>query len=296
MIEEFWKDRTVLRWMMTQWCNYACWYCRQDHSRVQMYRGGAGHWIDNRPIGDWLAALDRFDGTTLVVLLTGGEPMLDRVPFRALLAHLSAASYVEAVRVDTNLSWRPHEYAPSPKVKLMASYHPSEVEEQQFFARLDAVLAEGWSVSVGNYVVTQDRVPDLPRVADLFASRGVPINVLPAFGAPELVDVPALRRYIHPKDWPHRFGAETRGKPCLFPTAAYEMQPNGDIRVGCHGEMAGSIFAELPARFVGYTPCPHQDCFCVDKYTFLQEMDCNTDPLPMESLRRRIPLEVLRAT
>jgi hypothetical protein len=294
--EEAWTDRVLVRWMMTQWCNYSCWYCRQDHSRKQEYKGRAGHWADNASPLAWFQAFDKhFSKARLTLLMTGGEPMLDRKNVFCLYQMLIDRPWLELLHVDTNGSWDPASYPVSDKVRLKMSWHPSEIDDASFLSRLDAFLAAGWQVPIVSLVVDGDRAMALDAYAKCLDSRKVAFNVIPIFGersyfTPDQTAI--LKRYISSKDWPRRFSDPTFGDPCLFPSIAYEMEPGGQLRVGCHKELSGDIFAdELPVRLSGYTPCPDADCFCVDKYSFMKEQD-GVATLPAEALAGRIPLRM----
>lgn len=299
MSQEFWqRPRTILRWMITQWCNYDCWYCRQDHARDQVYRGAKGHWADNAPVDRWLGAISHhFRSHRLNLHITGGETMLDKENMFKLLMRLHQMDFVETIRIDTNASWS-WDTSFKSKVRLMVSYHPSETTDEVFFAKLDQLRSRDWNVEVVSYVVYADRIGDIARMHKAVTDHGIALNVLPAFGRSEFFseeDVKELRKYISEKDWPNRFQDSTFQKDCLFPGIAYEMYPSGEIHVGCHDELKGSIFDEkLPDRMDGYSPCPHQKCYCEDKYMFLKEVGgAEVAQYPLEALASRIPLRVL---
>lgn len=285
---EFWSSRVFLRWMQTQWCNYRCWYCRQDHTRKQMYRGAAGHWIDNAPLLAWVDAFDQhFAGRKLSLSITGGEPMLDKKNMDPFLQHCADASYVDSVRVDTNGSWDPAGWrADVSKVRLMVSYHSTETTLQEFRRSLDRLLSCGWKVAVVNIVVDPARFDEL-----LSVDLPIPVAYLLMYGKLDLYtaeQAAVLRSKHHAADWPHRAEERTKGKPCLFPSTAYEMEPDGSVRAGCTPELNGSLFGELPVRRSGYTPCPYEDCCCVDKYGFLEDMPPVTSAQPLDLCAERL--------
>lgn len=267
---------TLVHWLSTQWCNYSCWYCRQDHARKQTYKGSPGHWADCRPVADWAAAFDRhFWGDQLTLVVTGGEFLLDVKNARKLLFYLHDQPYFAAAHVDTNLSWDFERYEGlQDKVELVPSLHPTDMEEREFVAKLRAALARGWRVRRLNYVCTPDRVPTLARLHAEFASMGVRLNPLTAFGYVDQYspnELAEFRRHIPKVVWPHRVNESTAGEPCLFPSLAYEMEADGSLFVGCSEELKGSIFdAELPKRPTGDVPCPHQDCFCDNKHPYME--------------------------
>lgn len=242
----------------------------------------------------WCDAIKRhFSEDRLHIHVTGGETMLDKQNMRAFIFAINGWDFVETLRIDTNASWD-WDIADKSKIHLMVSYHPSEIEDRAFFARLESLQLLGWHIEVVNYVVYADRVSDVKRMADAIAP--LKLNVLPAFGRKEFFsadDVSELRKYISDKDWPNRFQEPTIGKECLFPGVAYEMHPSGEIHIGCHEELKGSIFdVMLPHRFDGYSLCPHQKCYCDDKYAFLKEVN-DAPELPLQNLVSRIPLRLI---
>lgn len=60
-----WKPRdapnaTLVRWHITEWCNYHCLYCPQTHGRYAPKGNGAtAHAFDNFPLEQWLQAFRR---------------------------------------------------------------------------------------------------------------------------------------------------------------------------------------------------------------------------------------------
>lgn len=88
---------------------------------------------------------------------------------------------LQEVVIDTNLSWDPAKFegTPRPKVSMMASFHPSEIAEEDFFFKLRHVQTCGWRVRMVNYVVTPARVSDLKRLMVKCQQHGTPMTVLP---------------------------------------------------------------------------------------------------------------------
>jgi hypothetical protein len=91
-----------------------------------------------------------------------------------------------------------------------------------------------------------------------------------------------LQAELSELDFHYRSGESPHGKKCLFPAVGYELDYRGNVHVGCHDDARGSFFdAALPQLFAGPVPCPHMTCVCLDKYSFLAEINRNTglDPL-----------------
>jgi len=285
-VESVWKDRTLVRWVCTQWCNYSCSYCNQEHSRKQTYRGKPGHWADNASVDCWLTAFNAIPNLSLII--TGGEPFVDRKSMKPFLEGLAAAS----VKIDTNGSWDPYEWKP-PKCDplLLVSYHPEQVHEDFFFHQLRAISLFGWRIGAVNVVAKSGQLNVLPRLQARCNEAGTVLSVLPLDGnlnsyTPN--EQLELRNYIPCIYADIRTGSSPMGKPCLHPSVAYKVYPDGSAEVGCYPRKIGSVFDGLPKRLHGYTPCPHSSCFCIEKFSFLQELSVNLSPMPMVDYARRL--------
>jgi len=281
---------TLLRWLMTEWCNYRCPYCPQTHDRrADKGHGMTAHAFDNFPVEQWLEAFDRHFATTrLSLVLTGGEPMVDRRRMLGFLNHLSARALVECIRIDTNLWWRPEQFAglDPAKIILMCTFHPSQVEEAVFIERLQAVQRYGLSIGMVNYVMDDDNGTQFVERAKLFAGLGVTLHPNPLWnrrGDYSEAGLALVRRAIPEHDYRYRTGLESpKGKPCHFPSLSYEMDATGKITPGCLYDRTGSFFdPHLPAGPEAAVPCPFSKCVCLDKYSFLDgfERNVSTNPL-----------------
>lgn len=278
-----------VRWICTQWCNYACKYCRQDHSRNSKYRGNASHWVDNASVSTWIDAFaEHFSGAHLAI--TGGEPMLDRKHMDELLCNVDFSR----MRMDTNGTSDPSKWkCDKSKVVLMMSYHPSEVSEDKFLDQLKRHLDCGWNVAMVTLVVLPDRFDMLKRMTSKTKPLGVPINANVYDGnlrhyTPEQVEL--LKAAVPSDDWYFRTGGTTLGMQCTYPAAAYEMYPDGSLEVACHPHLSGSVFGSLPTLFEGSASCPKMRCTCLDKYSHLKDLGLNAGATPLESYAGRIPL------
>lgn len=57
---------------------------------------------------------------------------------------------------------------------------------------------------------------------------------------------------------------------------------NGQIYVGCHPQVSGSFFNHsLVPTFDGPVPCSAKACVCLDMYSFLEDVNRNTDVNPL---------------
>lgn len=286
--ERIWTNRRLVRWHMTEWCNYNCSYCPQDHGRRT---GRLGHWTDNKPVEDWLAALKfHFNQYKLSLLISGGEPMIDYKNLHVLVSSLLEEDYVDAIKIDTNLSV----VRPMPvdeRLVFMASYHPEHTGVVQFLLKLDKAEDMGWNFLVINIVAKPGDFENIRRVKRTIELNGFHVSILPKDGclneysAEEIAD---LRSWIPPADWHIRTGGSPMGMTCLHPAVAYKMYGDGSIEVGCHSRREGNLFGTLPVLFEHAIPCPRGQCFCTEKYTFT--MDVNHGPMPLKQFTERLAL------
>ncbi len=195
---------------------------------------------------------------------------------------------VEVIRIDTNAFWDPTPYARLPRRKLilMCTYHPTEVSEPAFLQRIDRLLSSGFRIGMVNLVMTHEQFERYPLLKDLLARRGVPLHPNPLWDSggyytPQEQEL--LRRELPPGDLGYRSQAlSPRGKPCLHPAVAYRLDQTGRIAVGCHEDRYGDFFgATLPGLFPGPVACPHGSCVCLDMYSFLGEINRNSQASPL---------------
>lgn len=296
--EKLWKggerQRVLVRWYATRWCNYKCHYCPQEHERKQTYRGSPGHWADNATPNEWIAAFRKhFSGVDLALCFTGGEPMLDKRATNELLNKLLREPYVVKCKIDTNGTWNPSGWTlPKEKLSLMMSYHPTQANMQTFLKNLDGLLKYQWPVVLVNWVMLPGHFGGLMELTWQLKDRGIPLNLLPVDGsnasytdAEKLI----LDEYLMPDSRDICNGVSPMGEACLHPAVSYKVYPNGDVEVGCHEHLTGSLFSELPKLFKSYVPCPRDQCLCLEKWTFLERLGLyNVDPLPIDNYVRRL--------
>lgn len=293
-ILELWKPAEgqpiiLLRWLITEWCNYSCHYCPQTHDRRAPKGDYTAHAFDNQPLERWLEAFERhFADNRLSLVITGGEPMLDRKAMPVLLERLTGMSTVECVRIDTNASFDPELYdaLDRHKITLMCTFHPTETDEDKFFAKALQLRDLGFRIGMVNYVMTHDNSAAYEERRQRFADEGIMLHPNPLWNSQGYYsdgDRELLRSYLPDLDYRYRtFDESPKGKKCLFPAIAYQMNQWGRINVGCYAGIAGSFFDDgLPGLFARTAPCPAATCRCLDMYSFLEGEDRNrsADPL-----------------
>ncbi len=144
-IMKTWQDAILLRWYLSEWCNYSCPYCSQDHSRGRANDDGFSvHCFDNYPPRDWADAIDRaFHDKELALTLSGGEAMLDVKNMHEFLSIILQKKNVSNIRIDTNLSWNLESYSNLPhkeKVIFMCTFHPSQTQCDTFSTKSNKTL------------------------------------------------------------------------------------------------------------------------------------------------------------
>ncbi|MDR3709373.1 MAG: radical SAM protein [Capsulimonadaceae bacterium] len=286
------KPVIILRWLISEWCNYACPYCIQSHGRKEDKGGGmTAHGFDNFPVEKWLEAFDRhFADKRLSFVITGGEPFIDRVSMRVLLPRLAAMENVTAIRIDTNAWWNPDEYRDldKSKITLMCTLHPSHTTVDKFVARIDAILEAGFRIGIVNYVMSGSNIAHYLENRERLKERGIPLHPNPLWdseGQYSKEDLALLKEALPEVDYGFRTGiVKSCGGKCVEPSLAYELNYKGEIHVACfeQPEARGSIFDdELPRLFRGVVHCPHQTCVALDQYSFQERVNRNVglDPL-----------------
>lgn len=212
-----------------------------------------------------------------------------------LLTAFHEMAEVECMRIDTNVSWKLDWYKDIEKSKilLMCTYHPTQVDEQQFFERILGLLESGFQIGMINYVMTSQQREKYFVYKEKFRKLGIPLHPNPLWGKTgrhSAEDMELFENELPPLDYLYRTGKNSpKGKKCLFPGLAYELDYRGKIRVGCHPATSGSFFdPDLPSLFAGPVPCPDAKCVCLDKYSFLEGSSRNISTNPLAAYSRTL--------
>jgi organic radical activating enzyme len=279
----------IVRWMVTEWCNYSCSYCPQTHDRFAAKGAFTAHAFDNFPLDHWIDAFERHFAArhVLSMVITGGEPLLDVRHMPPLLAHLTRQDYVSCIRIDTNASWAPEKYAHVDKSKLilMCTFHPGQVSEQAFCDKLDRIREAGFRIGMVNYVMERTNIELFQQRHRSFWERGLILHPNPLWesGASYSADdLELMQRHLPKIDFQHRSKlVSPQGEPCLFPSISYELRYTGEIRAGCATAPSDFFSQPLPARPRTWSPCPHASCVCLDKYSFRMGSERNVTLNPL---------------
>lgn len=287
----------LVRWFVSEWCNYRCPYCPQTHERrAPKGNGFTAHAFDNFPVEEWQDGFDRhFDDQRLSLVITGGEPMVDRKNMAKMLAHLTNKPNVECIRIDTNAWWKPEFFdgVDFGKIILMCTFHPSQTDEDEFKRRVMAIKRAGVQIGMVNYVMTDTNIESFSRHQDEFAKLDLILHPNPLWlsdGNYSEASLEVMADAIPELDFRYRTGAgDPFGLQCNFPAVGYEVDYTGKTIVGCHPTNSGSFFdAKLPERPHSSVPCPFHSCVCLDKYSFLDGVDRNISLNPLRQYSKAL--------
>lgn len=294
-VTKVWKPEdkspiVLLRWMMTFWCNYKCSYCIQPHNRFLKTGEYSVHAFDNYPVDKWIEAFKyHFKETRLSLVITGGEPMLDKKKLIVLLNVLTSMKTLECIRIDTNTSLilEKQDINNPDKLILMCTYHPTQTMEGDFLKRINNLVESGYKIGMVNYVVTRDSIKRFRYLKEKFRNMSIPLHPNPLWDSSGLYseeDIQILREELPETDFLYRTGIKSPyGEQCLFPVIGMQMDYTGRINVGCHLDLYKSFFDQsLPLLFSEPVLCPMEKCYCLDMYSFLLSVNRNITPNPLQ--------------
>lgn len=277
------KIGVILRWFMTEWCNYNCSYCSQKHGRNRFQGFFRVHCFDNYKPLEWIKAIDKnFMDKRVAVTITGGEPMLDLNNMIVFLSNLLSRPYINNIRIDTNMFWNPSHLKNLPnkqKLIFMCTLHPSETEIDKFISKIVKLKKLGFTIGIVNYVLTPEQALYYEELMNRFKEVNLPLHTNPLWNTKSNENLKnILKVALDDIDIHYRTGGITKGKKCYYPSVSFEMNQNGDISVGCFPWKSRNIFKDgIPKLPEGPVKCPHYKCFCLDKYSFIEGINRNTD-------------------
>lgn len=291
----------IARWHMTEWCNYSCPYCYQEHDRKRTIRqekdrNFSAHAFDNFPVGIWVDAFRRLAEKYLVTLtITGGEPFLDPKNMVVFLGAMAEEKNLVNIRVDTNASWEPQRYRQidKDKIYLMCTFHPSRGSIRDFIGRIEKLVATGFHIAMVNFVMAPDQMRDFTELRKSFEKIGVPLSANPLIGEPKLSEEESeyLKSVSNEFDLAYKGQiASPKGKRCFYPMVSYEIDMTGRMITGCHPERCGDFIAgRYPRLCQAPVVCNADYCTCLDKYSFLEGCRRNVSLNPLIEFAKQIP-------
>lgn len=291
----------IARWHMTEWCNYACPYCYQEHGRKRIMRQEQdrifyAHAFDNFSADIWVQAFRSLMSKYLVTMtITGGEPFLDRKNMVFFLSEMVKEKNLVNIRIDTNASWDPKPYrgVDKQKIYLMCTFHPSRMSFSNFMGKIEAIMSEGFHVVMVNYVMAPEQMKDFKELRTSFQKIHVPLSANPLIGEPKLSKKESefLKSVSNEFDLFYKGQlVSPKGKRCFYPTISYEIDMTGRMITGCHPDRSGDfIQGRYPELCHAPVLCAAEYCTCLDKYSFLEGCKRNVSLNPLIEFAKYIP-------
>ena len=191
LLRSIWKPEgrhaVILRWMMTEWCNYNCPYCPQQHDRNRTVGSYQVHAFDNYSSDEWIRVIDKYFSSCRVALtITGGEPMLDFKNMKEFLKAVLDKPHIDNIRVDTNLSWNPSLLSGLPnkeKITFMCTFHPTQTTIERMLDHLLRLREVGFQVGIVNYVMTTEQAKQYKKMMERFKKHVFPLHPNPLWGS-----------------------------------------------------------------------------------------------------------------
>jgi organic radical activating enzyme len=291
----------IARWHMTEWCNYSCPYCYQEHDRKRIIRQEndgvfTAYAFDNFPVGVWVDAFRRLAEKYLVTLtITGGEPFLDAKNMVVFLGAMVKEKNLVNIRVDTNASWDPERYRgiDKDKIYLMCTFHPSRSSVRDFIGRIEKLVTAGFQVAMVNFVMAPGQMKDFTELRKSFEKIRVPLSANPLIGEPKLSEEESayLKSVSNEFDLAYKGQLiSPKGKQCFYPMVSYEIDMTGRMITGCHPDQSGDFIAgRYPRLCQAPVVCNAEYCTCLDKYSFLEGCKRNISLNPLIEFAKEIP-------
>ena len=291
------RNSLRITWHISDWCNYQCAYCAVPvFSRRNTDGTPQWHAFDHYRPEEWLRAFEKFTHEEIALIITGGEPFMDRANFRRILEGLAPQERF-IIRVYTNGSWNPDYYSgiDTSRVRLLISFHPGETEFSPFLTRIHRIRDAGFCHIKVHLVLSPESLSLAEGAMERLTADGFLAHVtfmtsggqyLNARGvSPEAVRI--IERYSSPYEtYFNVTNPVTKGRQCWHPTFAYRIRPDGAIAFACGGPSVNFIRDPLPALPPGSVPCPLEHCYrCSDMVRSLVETPIDAGPLTVYSGR-----------
>jgi sulfatase maturation enzyme AslB (radical SAM superfamily) len=262
----------LIRFVVTRYCNFRCPYCYLTDER----RGRQKTVFSHHSPDEWVNAIDVFKDRHLELYFTGGEPLLFD-DFIYFLKKILYKEFVHSVRIDSNLS-RLEKFLKeinNPKVKFLASLHPTQVSFEKFTDRVK-LLKENAMLALVNLVVSMENMEILNKtpheLARYFEDKGIFLNIAKDFerGLKYGYDE-KYKEYIDKLQYPidniyMNMQNLHRGAFCGGGKHYISVSRHGNIYF-CDGKEHGNIFnhPELPREII---TCSMPYCPSIISYSF----------------------------
>lgn len=256
-------------------CNYGCPYCpfaKRHDSREALARDYADlerfiAWIEARP------------EARLSVLFTPWGEALIRKPYRDAMRRLSHLPQIERVAIQTNLSCDLAWVADCDlnKVAFWSTYHPGEVERDDFLAQCHTLERIGARYSVG-IVGLKEHLDEIEAVrAALPPTTYVWVNaykrVADYYGAGEVDRIAA----VDPLFELNLQIYNSHGRACRAGEEMIVVDGSGDVR-RCHfvRDVIGNLYDPAFEAILKPRLCSGEICRCHIGYVHMRDLDLYT--------------------
>lgn len=258
----------LIYWNMTQWCNYKCSYCLQQHDKTK-------HAFNKYSPEIWLKKFNELQNPKLAFCITGGEPFLDKNNFYELLLGLTSMEKTDNIRIDTNGFWNPEDYSNLPlnKVYLMMSFHPEQVSLNDFVEKTKRCIDSGFNVAMVTLVMIPEFVPLYFEAKEKFGQIGIKLNPnipvqLSKDEKEKIIEI--IRPHLSIADLGYKSGKfSPQGEICYFPQVGILLDWEGNISDCCYRRI-GNLFTSFPTLPDKPVYCKQTMCNCIGLYSMLE--------------------------
>lgn len=257
-------------------CNYKCPYCIAGHAPAE--GRGPSPWDEQRYL-KIVRNLCKVPFPINIRIGVGGEFFVSKSLVEGVRL-LGQFTNVVSVNLITNLSFKPKQYVrilegvPRDKIALVASFHPTEVKNEDNWIAAASELASYYDlVTMG--VAYPPLIPRLPEIKEKFRAVGIDYFVQPYIGEFEGRRYPQsysedertiIRKVIYSRhDYEFLLNLKRPGL-CNAGFKYLFVNPMG-IVTPCGGADHGRILGDLASsptieRLEGPKPCPALTCQC----------------------------------
>lgn len=251
-------------------CNYECTYCpfaktentqeelQEDREKLELFV----NWVKSQ-------------SQQIRILFTPWGEALHHRYYQDALCQLSHLKQIQRVAIQTNLaaglSWLKN--SNEKKLAFWSTYHPTQVNREQFLKRVTQVREFGNRISVGT-VGLKEHFSDIEALKkELPEDVYLWINAYKSQGDYYTGNELSFLEAIDPLFPVNNQYHPSKGKPCQAGNTAFTVDGNGDVR-RCHfiKDIIGNIYESTPQQFLKESPCTNEVCGCHIGYIHLDEL------------------------
>ena len=251
-------------------CNYECTYCpfaKTENTKEELFE-------DRQKLESFVNWV-KSQSQQIRILFTPWGEALHHQYYQEALCRLSHLDHVQRVAIQTNLaaglSWLKN--SNQNKLAFWSTYHPTQVNREQFLKRVKQVLENGNRISVGtvglkeHFSEIEALRKELPKEVYLW------VNAYKSQGEYYSEQEIKLLESLDPHFPTNNRYHLSKGKACQAGNTAFTVDGDGDVR-RCHfiKNIIGNIYDSTPEEFLTETPCTNDTCGCHIGYIHLDEL------------------------